>query len=131
MAVPPGGGPIDIYVVEATGGEPTNLTRSPSNDTFPRWSPDGSKIAFSSDRDGNPEIYVMNADGSNPINLTYSPAQESIQGDFAWSPDGAQILFHSDRDNGDIEVYVMNADGTDPVNLTHSAGIDFNAVWVK
>ena len=42
-------------------------TRPASNNAFPRWSQDGKKIVFMSDRDGDPEIYVMNADGSNPV----------------------------------------------------------------
>ena len=46
---------------------------SPGLDVRPAWSPDGSRIAFTSNRDGNYEIYVMNADGSNPRNVTVAP----------------------------------------------------------
>jgi Tol biopolymer transport system component len=130
MAIGPNSTAIDVYVIDAAGGEPTNLTQSPANDSFPRWSPDGSRIAFVSDRDGNSEIYVMDADGSNQINLTNNPANEAIQGDFAWSPDGTQILFHTDRDDN-IEIYVMDADGGNQTNLTNSPETDYFAVWVK
>ncbi len=82
-------------------------------DVFSAWSPDGTKIAFTSDRDGNFEIYVMNADGRNPTRLTSDPATDNFP---AWSPDGTKIAFDSRRD-GNFEIYVMNADGTNPTRL--------------
>jgi len=60
----------DIFVMEADGANPLNLTDSATNDASPAWSPDGKSIAFHSDRDGNQEIYVMDAVGSNPRRLT-------------------------------------------------------------
>ena len=72
------------------------------------------KIAFVSDRDGNPEIYVMEADGSNPVNLTNHPGSDSSP---AWSPDGRQLAFVSDRDGGPA-IYVMEADGSEVTLLT-------------
>jgi Tol biopolymer transport system component len=130
MARQSGGQAINIYRIDAAGGEPVNLTQSNSNNGFPQWSPDGSKIAFISDRDGNLEIYVMNADGKHLTNLTNNPADDASSGDFVWSPDGAQILFQTNRD-GNAEVYIMNADGSNPVNLTNSPGADFKAIWVE
>ena len=61
---------------------------------MPTWSPDGSKIAFHSTRDGNNEIYVMNADGSGQTRLTNNPAAGLLP---AWSPDGIKIAFTSIR----------------------------------
>jgi len=64
----------------------------------PAWSPDGSKIAFMSDRDGGDiEIYVMNADGSHQTRLTNSPGRDAHP---SWSPDGKNIYFQSPRDGG-------------------------------
>ena len=70
----------EIYVMDADGGNPQNLTNNRHADWSPSWSPNGKRIIFCSDRDGNAEIYVMDADGRNPQNLTnnrhadYSPA---------------------------------------------------------
>jgi Tol biopolymer transport system component len=120
----------DIWVMDADGGNKTNLTADhdvefPSGEDFPAWSPDGTKIAFNSDRDidlENPvetrEIYVMDADGSNPVRLTNTNALNDAP---AWSPDGRRLCFFSDRD-GDYDVYVMNADGSNQVNLTDANG---------
>ena len=53
----------EIYVMDADGANPINLTNHPKVDTWPAWSPDGTRIAFQSNRDGNSDIYVMAADG--------------------------------------------------------------------
>ena len=76
-----GGEHQDVYVMRADGGEQTRLTRD--SGFMPVWSPDGTKIAFSSVRDYNEEIYVMNADGSGQTRLTHS-----LERDYrpAWQP---------------------------------------------
>jgi len=92
---------------------------------FPMWSPDGTKIAFHSDRDGNLEIYVINADGSGFTRLTNNEAEDNYP---TWSPDGEEIVFHSDRD-GNNEIYVINADGTNLGNLTNNPANDTTPSW--
>ncbi len=67
----------DIYVMDADGKNPVNLTRNPTGNFDPSWSPDETKIVFASNRDGNYEIYVMNADGSHIVRLTTHPAADS------------------------------------------------------
>ena len=57
----------DVYTVDFSGGAVTNLTQNPTNDGMATFSPDGSKIAFVSDRDGQWAVWVMNVDGSNPF----------------------------------------------------------------
>lgn len=100
------------------GSAQTNLTGSPSADQHPTWSPDGSKIAFASNRDGaHLDIWVMNADGSSPMNLTPLPdSTESGEAgtEPAWSPDGNRIAYNYQGD-----VWVMNVDGSGKTNLTH------------
>lgn len=92
--------------MNANGTDQTRLTSDPGKDGFPVWSPDGSRIAFQSDRDGNFEVYVMDADGSNVVRLTDDPAGDGFPD---WSPDGSQIAFASNRD-GNFEIYVMDAE---------------------
>ncbi len=124
----------DIWVMDADGGNPDNLTNHHAQDSSPDWSPDGTQIAFHSDRnkdwefdvqEKNWEVYMMNTDGANLINLTNHPAGD---GRPAWSPDGLQIAFVSNRD-GNTEVYVMNADGTNPINLTNHPAADDSPDW--
>jgi dipeptidyl aminopeptidase/acylaminoacyl peptidase len=98
---------------------------NPADDECPWLSPDRSKIAFHSNRDGNWEIYVMNEDGSNQTDLTNNPACDAYP---AWSPDGSKIAFTSDRD-GNYEIYVMNADGSKQTRLTNNTASDVGPVW--
>ena len=93
---------------------------STGNNMFPRWSHDGKKIVFTSDRDGDPEIYSMNADGSNPVRLTRAPGRDAHP---FYSRDGRRILFQSPRANGkDTNIYVMNSDGSNVIQLTNLKG---------
>ncbi|MFZ1217725.1 MAG: hypothetical protein WAO00_00460 [Chthoniobacterales bacterium] len=118
----------NILVMDSNGANVINLTSDQSSNLYANWSPDGSKIAFSSDRSGDYEVYVMNADGSNPIRLTNNPAEDDQP---RWSPDGTKIAFVSDRDNdpGHLEIYVIDADGSHPTRLTNTMGTDTDPNW--
>ena len=111
----------EIYVMNADGSGKRRLTRHEAFDCCPVWSPDGTKILFTSDRDGNGEIYVMNADGSDPRNLTRHRWSDGREGGLIWSPDGRKIAFGTNRD-GNTEIYAMNADGSGQRRLTRTPG---------
>jgi TolB protein len=97
----------EIYAMDADGSGVRRLIRSPGSDGHPAWSPDGRRIAFSSQRasSGNGDlgdrIYVMDADGSGQRQLTQTFGKYPD-----WSPDGRQIVFTGDR------LYTVNVDGS-------------------
>ncbi len=98
---------FEIYVMDADGGNRVNLSNHPLHDMEPDWSPDGTKIAFISERnEGVYQIYVMDADGTNQIRLTDGP-REKREPD--WSPDGSKIAFTVYEALAHIDV--MDADG--------------------
>jgi Tol biopolymer transport system component len=101
------------------------VTDDPSNNYWPEVSPDGTRIAFVSERSGNSEVYVMDIDGTNLTNISNNLASDTAP---TWSPDSSMIAFTSDR-NGDLEIYVMDADGTNPVNITQNSSDDITPAW--
>ena len=104
----------EVYVMNPDGTIEQNLTNHPANDVFPAWSPDGSRISFSSDRHraSDLDVYVMNADGSGVVQLTDSPGEDRGA---SWTSDGQVIVFHSARlrdANHIFDLFTMNSDGT-------------------
>lgn len=87
----------DIWVANDNGSDPERLTDNKARDMLPRFSPDGSQIAFSSNRAGNYDVYVIPAAGGKPRQLTFHSADDQVLG---WTPDGRKIIFQSARDKG-------------------------------
>ena len=102
--------------MNSDGSNQRNLTNHPAYESESTFSPDGSKIAFTTDRDGKTQIYVMKPDGSEQKTVArFSGQQMKI---LPGSPDGKWIAFKSDRDGKRSQLYVMRADGSDPRRLT-------------
>ena len=144
--------------VIALGTDLVQLTDHPAHDISPAWSPDGHRIAFTSDRSGNNEIYTMNTvtegwryfrkDGTKISAEDYNKLLPFLKGEVitgtvdplnvtnhpaddgapVWSPDGTQIAFTSTRDDNG-EIFVMNADGTNPINITNHPAGDGSPSW--
>jgi WD40 repeat protein len=117
-----------IYVMDANGANQTNLTNNPPGDSDPNWSPDGTKIAFTSTRGGQQgyrQIYVMNANGSNRIRLTNNPGTAT---DPSWSPDGTKIAFALITNFVANDIYVINTNGTNQIRLTNTSN-NYEPVW--
>ncbi|NJN19828.1 MAG: hypothetical protein HC822_28125 [Oscillochloris sp.] len=94
-----------------------------TDETMPVWSPDGTRLAFVSDRDGNPEIYISDLSDTQPLRLTSDPGQDLHP---SWSPDGLSIFFESNR-TGNWEIFAINVDGnSEPRNLTNHPANDGN-----
>ena len=107
----------DIFLANANGSNVTRLTNHSGVDTRPERSHDGTRIVFSSSRDGHTDIYSMNADGSDQTNLTnHGGAGYNVHP--TWSHDGSKIAFESNRD-GNSEIYVMDSDGSNQTNITY------------
>lgn len=112
----------DVLLLDAT--EIVNLTNHPADDSRPAWSPDGTRIAFASNRDGDFDIYVMKPDGSEVIQLTDDPSWDDEP---SWSPDGTRIVFSSSRDG--MNICVMDADGSDVQCIADSRGVNYSPDW--
>lgn len=134
---------LSIWTMNSDGSNPTRLTDDKSRserlanfipvyDGSPVWSPDGTKIAFISNRDYYFAVWVMNADGSNARLVTDKVIDA---GEPAWSPDGAKIAFSGGARGSvmmtlpSVNIYVVNVDGSGLTQLTENSGMNGNPAW--
>ena len=106
------------------GGSPRRLISSSRKDIEAQLSPDGSRIAFSSDRSGPTELWMCDRDGTNAQQLTHTGSA----GVPRWSPDGRRIAFESNTGEG-ADIYVLEAAGGRPRRLTPEASTDAQPSW--
>ncbi|HET7618017.1 MAG TPA: Ig-like domain-containing protein, partial [Vicinamibacterales bacterium] len=114
-----GVGKFQLYAAERSNlAQLTRIAADTSTGSDPAFSPDGSRIAYVSTRDGNAEIYVMNADGTGATRVTNDPQAD---GRPAFAPDGHTIVFHSARTAGRQQIWSVGADGTGLTQLTRDS----------
>jgi len=117
---------MEIYTIGIDGSNIIKLTDNPARDYFPKYSPDGKIIVFSSERDGNIQLYTMNSNGENVKRLMEN---EFIDNSGMFSPDGLNIIFDSNR-GGNSDLYTINSDGSgEPKNLTINSADNFEACY--
>ncbi|HBY92659.1 MAG: thioredoxin domain-containing protein [Ardenticatenaceae bacterium] len=122
----PYGQNLQIFLINADGSGLTLVTENdPTGSAFPNLSPDGTKVAFVSSRDGNPEIYVQNLGTKSVTRITDAPGMDNQP---LFSPDGSKIAFISDR-AGSIDIWVGDADGKNQKALTTRDGDELLGGW--
>ncbi len=107
----------DVWVASRTGGTAQRLSTPPGEESFPRFSPDGGRIAFNSNYDGNTDIYVMPASGGDVVRVTHHPWTDRM---LDWYADGASLLYLSPMGSGILrygQFYSTSAQGGMPQKL--------------
>jgi len=112
-------GAYEIWVCNSDGSSIAQLTSLGAEAGFPRWSPDGERIAFDSSVDGQFEVYIISANGGRPQRLTSNPSTDAVP---SWSGDGRWIYFASDR-SGEYQVWKMPSSGGEAAQLTRRGGV--------
>jgi len=128
----------DIYLLDYEAAiisnqtnEPVNITGSDTDEYYPSWSPDGSQIVFTREREGSFEIWVMDTEGQNECLLVSDTGRADAVG---WSPDGTRIAF-SIKQGNDREIYVQDVDcsegggNSDKSPLTDNETNDYAPSW--
>jgi tricorn protease len=108
----------DIWTADEDGKNIKRITANKARDVYPRFSPDGKWIAFSSDRNGNFDVFIVASEGGNPRQLTFHSADDTVLG---WSPDSREVLFASSRgDDFMAKLYTVSTEG----GMERNAGAD-------
>src|SRR5262249_20194957 len=112
----------DIWTADENGQNIHRITANKARDIYPRFSPDGKWIAFSSDRAGNMDVYIIPVEGGTAKQLTFNSAEDNVLG---WTPDSHSVLFSSSRGEDFMSnLYVVSIDG----GIERSAGSDMG-LW--
>jgi len=111
----------DIWIADDDGSNPQRLTAHVANDTFPRFSPDGLWIAFTSNRMGNNDVWIIPVDGGEPRQLTFHTTNDNAH---YWTPDGQSIIFSTSRGKHAFfsPLYTVSIDGGIPMPMDMDQG---------
>ncbi|MFC2096727.1 S41 family peptidase [Bacteroidota bacterium] len=111
----------DIWIANDDGSAPRRLTAHVADDVFPRFSPDGKLIAFTSNRMGNKDIFIIPVEGGEPRQLTFHSTGDDIQ---YWTPDGKSIIFSSNRSEKPFysPLYIVSINGGLPMPMDMDQG---------
>jgi tricorn protease len=111
----------DIWTADENGQNIRRITVHRARDVYPRFSPDGKWIAFSSDRGGNLDVFILPAAGGTPKQLTFHSADDTV---LAWAPDSKSILFASNRaEDFTGKLYTVGLEGGMPANVGADMGV--------
>lgn len=116
---------INVTLIQAQSSISSAELITRVTNAYGAFSPDGEKIAYMSNADGDFDIYVRYLDERTVIQLTDAPDRDGTP---VWSPDGSQIAFQSFRD-GHSQIYLMNADGSNQHNISNSPAHDEHPFW--
>jgi dipeptidyl aminopeptidase/acylaminoacyl peptidase len=112
---------MDLWAISPSGTGLRQLTTDPADDTFPRWSPDGTKLTFTTERAGSLDVAVMNADGTNQVVLTAGAVGDDELGD--WQPKHAFV------DVAPMNIFHHNIESIAAVGITRGCNPPANTMY--
>lgn len=119
-------GNFEVYSIGPDGTNETRITADPSFDVWPALSPDGRRIAFTSDRAGAQNIWIVDVDGStSPTQVTFGPGPHQQP---RWSPDGSRLAFFGNED-GDHEIFIHDLESSVTTKVTNNTVLDYGPDW--
>lgn len=120
----------DIWIIPATGGEPRQLTTDPGNDILPRWSPDGKRLLFVSDRgSGQRNVWTISTDGKVETLFQVTTDTDSLYMNIVnWSPDGSRIVYSAKRGKH-VDLWVISDKGENARQITNLPGWSWDPDW--
>lgn len=110
----------DLWLMPSGGGPATRLLSTPLEEAWPRFSPDGKRLAFQAEKGGNSDVYVMDLDTRRVTQVTKNPASDFFH---SWSPDGARLVFSSER-SGNRDLWSIEVATGREVQLTDHPAAD-------
>ena len=119
----------DVYILDAGGGQPYQLTTAAETEQWPDWSPDGLRITYTSavgQPEGKRAVFVLDLAGGEPLQLTPGEGRDD---DPVWSLDGTRIAFDSDRNGNKFDLFIFDVATGTMQQLTSNAGDNVAPAW--